>query len=387
MSALHYLFWFPLGFIVYTYALYPLFILAAARLRRRPAPPVQADDRLPPVTLIIATYNEEDTIEAKLANCDELDYPRHLLEIIVVSDGSTDGTDEILRRSSGIVFIEADGHFGKPHQLNRALAKARGEIVVFSDARQIYRPDALRMLVRRFADPRVGVVSGELILRDPGAGKHSGGEPGAGAAEHIGLYWRYEKLLRNAESRVDSTLGATGAIYAIRRELAAPIPDDTILDDIEIPLQAFRKGYRVVFEPEAVAYDRPSTDIGAEFRRKVRTLAGNYQLFARNGWLLLPWRNRIWLQSVSHKFFRLLVPYAMAAVLVATALLGGAIWRVFFFAQLCCYAVGIAALRSEALRGNRPAGFLAVFLSLNAAVVVGLYRWLVGTADVRWRRE
>ena len=376
MSALHYLFWFPLGFIVYTYALYPLFILAAARLRRRPAPPVQADDRLPPVTMVIVAYNEEHTIEAKLANCDRLDYPRHLLEILVVSDGSTDRTDEILRLSSGIAFIEADGHFGKPHQLNRALAKARGEIVVFSDARQIYRPDALRMLVRRFADPRVGVVSGELILRDPEDA----------AAEQIGLYWRYEKLLRGAESRVDSTLGATGAIYAIRRELAAPIPDDMILDDVEIPLQAFRKGYRVVFEPQAVAYDRPSADIGTEFRRKVRTLAGNYQLFARNGWLLLPWRNRIWLQTVSHKLFRLLVPYAMAAVLVATAQLDGLAWRMLFLAQVCCYVVGIAALRSATLRRNRPAGFLAVFLSLNAAAVVGLYRWLVGTADVRWRR-
>jgi cellulose synthase/poly-beta-1,6-N-acetylglucosamine synthase-like glycosyltransferase len=370
------LFWIAVLFVFYTYLLYPAIIIPAGMIRRRRKPRDPGEGELPSVSMIIAAYNEEGAMESKLADCDAIDYPRHLLEIIIVSDGSTDRTDEILRRSAGIRFIEADGHFGKPHQLNRALKEARGEILVFSDARQLYRPDALRMLVRNFEDPRIGCVSGELVLRDPGGR----------TAEQIGLYWRYEKLLRNAESRVDSTLGVTGAIYAMRRALAAPIPDDTILDDVEIPLQAFRKGYRVIFEPEAVAYDTPAAEIGTEFRRKVRTLAGNFQLFARNRWLLVPWRNRIWLQTVSHKLFRLLVPYAMAAALVATALLEGAAWRALLLSQLLCYGYGLAAMRSAALRRGRIASFLAVFLSLNAAAVVALVRWLTGGADVRWRK-
>lgn len=380
------LFWISVVFIAYTYLLYPLLIIAMSRLRDRPArnggeyeepaPDGSASDDLPSITMIIVAFNEEKRIEAKLANCRELDYPSGLLEICVVSDGSTDGTAGILRGRGDIVFIEDPENHGKPHQLNRAMERAESDILVFSDARQIYDPGALRSLVGNFRDGRVGCVSGELVFRTPE-------DPTGGS---IGLYWAYEKALRDAESRIDSTLGVTGAIYAIRRELAAPIPDDTILDDIEIPLGAFRRGYRVIFDPDAKAFDTPSTEIGAEFRRKTRTLSGNYQLFARNQWLLVPWNNRIFVQAVSHKFFRLLVPWAMLTMLMTSSGLEGTAFAAIFWAQVVAYCLGIAAIRSSGLRKNRPVNFIAVFLTLNAAAVAGLYRYLTGTAGVRWKK-
>jgi biofilm PGA synthesis N-glycosyltransferase PgaC len=369
------LFWIAVAFIAYTYLLYPLLIIAISRLRDRSVRFGDEPDELPSITMIIVVFNEENRIETKLANCFELDYPAGLLEICVVSDGSTDGTADILRARDDIVFIEDTENRGKPHQLNKAMERAESEILVFSDARQMYDQAALRRLVCNFKDEQIGCVSGELVFRTPD-------DPTGG---NIGLYWAYEKSLREAESSVDSTLGVTGAIYAIRRELAAPIPDDTILDDIEIPLGAYRKGYRVIFEPRAVAFDTPSIDLGAEFRRKTRTLAGNYQLFSRNRWLLVPWNNRIFVQAVSHKLFRLLVPWMMLAILLTSSRLEGTAFAAVFWAQIVAYGLGILALRSGRLRKNRMINLMAVFLTLNAAVVAGLYNYLTGTANVRWR--
>ncbi len=369
------LFWISVVFIAYTYLLYPLLIVTLSRLKGRSVDFDDAPEMLPSITMIIVAFNEETRIEAKLANCRELDYPAELLEICVVSDGSTDGTADILRARNDIVFIEDPENHGKPHQLNKAMSRAESEVLVFSDTRQMYDPAALRRLVGNFMDDRVGCVSGELVFMTPE-------DPTGG---HIGLYWTYEKILREAESRVDSTLGVTGAIYAIRRELAAPLPADTILDDIEIPLGAFRGGYRVIFEPGARAFDTPSTKLDAEFRRKTRTLAGNYQLFARNPWLLVPWKNRIFIQAVSHKFFRLLVPWAMLMVLMTSSRLEGTAFAVIFWGQVIAYGLGIAALKSGGLRKNRLVSFISVFLTLNAAAVAGLFRYLTGTADVRWK--
>ena len=292
------IFWIAFSFILYTYLLYPIIILTLSRVRKRPVRLEPVGDTLPAVTMIIVVYNEEDHVEEKIRNCLELDYPRDLLTICFVSDGSTDLTNEILRRHDEVVLIEDSKNRGKPHQLNRAAAYSKDPILAFSDVRQIYEPNAIRTLVRNFSDPEVGAVSGELTFRR--ALDHT--------EQSIGLYWRYEKALRKAESAVDSTLGVTGAIYAIRRELFAPIPTDTILDDIEIPLHAFEMGYRVIFEPEAKAYDTAPSRIDIEFRRKVRTLTGNFQLFRRNMWLFNPAKNRILIQAVSHKLFRLIVP-------------------------------------------------------------------------------
>jgi len=199
--------------------------------------------------------------------------------------------------------------------LNDLVPRCRGEIVVLADARQRFEAGALGALVRPFADPRVGAVGGELVLaRDPATTPVGRG---------VGVYWRLEKSIRLSESLVDSTVGATGAIYAIRRDLFDPIPDDTILDDVLIPMRIVRFGYRVLFEPAARAYDRPATSAGEEFVRKVRTIAGNFQMLARERWMLDPFRNRLWLQTLSHKGLRLLGPLLLGTALVTNLLLAG----------------------------------------------------------------
>jgi len=370
-----FLFWASGVFIIYTYFIYPLLVFAASRLSRRRGAGLKDFSGLPSMTMVVVVRNEEDRIEEKIENCLSLDYPGGLLEVCFVSDGSTDRTNEILSGRSDVRFISRNTQKGKPARLNEAVRQARSEIIVFSDVRQKFARDALRELASNFADPRVGAVSGELRLAES---KESTGR-------NIGLYWRYEKFIRKAEASVDSTLGATGAIYAIRRELFEPIPDDTILDDIEIPLRIFRRGYRVIFDSEAVALDDSSSRIAKEWNRKVRTLAGNFQLFSRNTWLFDPTRNRIFFQTVSHKFFRLLIPYALIVLFITSAGLDSGFYRLFFIIQIAFYACGLATLILKPLTENRALSFISVFISLNAAAVAGLYRFALRKTDARWK--
>ncbi|MDZ7859290.1 MAG: glycosyltransferase family 2 protein [Candidatus Krumholzibacteriota bacterium] len=371
-----FLFWSAAVFIVYTYLIYPALIILFSKFRRVSALENTNTSDLPSISMIIVVYNEEEKITRKLNNCFELDYPSELLEICVLSDGSTDRTNEILRGRKDILFIEEKDQRGKPRQLNKAVSAVNGELVVFSDVRQKYSTDALRKLARNFASEDIGAVSGELHLSDTAIS----------TGKNIGLYWEYEKMIRRAEAVIDSTLGVTGAIYAIRRDLFEPVSEDTILDDIEIPLQIFKKGYRVIFESEAVAQDISSSKMKEEWRRKVRTLAGNFQLFSRNKWLFNPFKNRIFIQTISHKFFRLLVPYAMLAVLITSAVSGGIFYSSLFIIQLIFYTSAVAACYFSALRQNRFINIIFVFTSLNWAAVVGLYKFASGRIDVRWKR-
>src|SRR5206468_6296534 len=245
----------------------------------------------PRVTLIVVAHNEEARIGARLQNILALDYPRDRLELVVASDGSTDGTVAAACRYApeGISVRAFAARRGKSAVLNDVVPTATGEIVVMADARQQFERGALRALVDDFADPAVGAVSGELMI----AAKREGDGVGQG----VGFYWRYEKFIRRNESRAGSTIGATGAIYAIRRALFEPIPDDTILDDVVIPLHVVKRGYRVLFESGARAFDEASARSRQEFVRKVRTIAGTFQLFARETWLFDPRRNPVWLAA------------------------------------------------------------------------------------------
>jgi cellulose synthase/poly-beta-1,6-N-acetylglucosamine synthase-like glycosyltransferase len=230
-----------------------------------------------------------------------------LLEILVISDGSTDQTEPIAQEfaAHGVRLISVS-RGGKAAALNAGLRRAQGEILFFTDVRQDLDPAALRELVACFQDPSVGVASGELLIRD--------GETREEA--NVGLYWRYEKWIRRRLSRIDSVLGATGCIYAMRRKLAVEMPEDTLLDDVYLPMAAFFRGYRVILDDDARAFDVPMS-LDAEFRRKVRTLAGVYQVMRQYPKLLGP-SNRMWLHFISHKFGRLLLPFALAALAVAS---------------------------------------------------------------------
>lgn len=374
------LFWVAGAMLVYGFVGYPVLVWAWALLRPRP---VSGRRWEPSVTLLIVAHNEAARVDGRVANLVTLDYPRHRLQILVASDGSTDDTVARLRvwRHAGVQTVAFEARRGKPAVLNDTLPLARGEIVVLADARQQFEPDAVRALVASFADPAVGAVSGELILApDPEA---------SAVGDGVGLYWRYEKWIRWSESRIDSAVRATGAILAIRRSLFEPIPEDTILDDVWLPMRIARRGYRVLFEPAARARDRAPATAAQEFPRKVRTLAGNLQLLARERWLLNPFRNRLWLQTVSHAMPRLLTPFLLLAALGADILLaaGSRFHRWTLAGQIAFY---VAALGGHVQRGaRRRIRILAVPYVVCFLAVAGLVattRFVTGRQSVTWDR-
>ena len=238
-------FWMCFGLVAYTYLAYPALIWLASRLFGRESSPAEViPAKLPAVSLLIAAYNEEGVIEERLQNALALDYPRDRLEIVVGSDGSDDGTNAIVRRyaSQGVVLFDYSERRGKSAVLNSSVPRLNGDIVVFSDANTMYDSQAIRRLVRRFEDPKVGAVCGRLILTDPATGQNVDS-----------LYWQYETFLKRCESRVETLLGANGAIYALPKKLYVPIPDNTIIDDFVIPLLSkLRHGFRVDYEPTAL---------------------------------------------------------------------------------------------------------------------------------------
>jgi cellulose synthase/poly-beta-1,6-N-acetylglucosamine synthase-like glycosyltransferase len=326
------LFWTALAVTLYVYVGYPTLLAVWARLAPKP---VRRSPVTPAISIIIAARNEAASLQARIENLLASDYPPELMQIIVVSDGSTDPTEDILAFYKGEVDAVLLPPGGKACALNAGVAVATHDVLVFTDARQTFAPDALRALVAPLADPQVGGVSGELVL------DVESGEGHSTIGEGVGAYWKYEKWLRKQESLVGSTLGSTGAIHALRRELWRPLPAETILDDVLAPMQVVLSGARVVFEGAARAYDRAAPEAAAEFQRKTRTLAGNYQILRLQPRLLLPFVNPVWLQFVSHKLGRLLVPYALLLLLLCSAALAWhhAIYAVAFAGQVVFYGL------------------------------------------------
>jgi biofilm PGA synthesis N-glycosyltransferase PgaC len=319
-----------LSVMVYVLFAYPLLL---GYLARRADNPVRRAPIRPSVSIILAVYNGEAFLENKLRSILALDYPREQLEVLIASDGSTDETNTIAQSfaSEGVRLLRLPRE-GKSAALNAAIRVARGEILVLTDVRQLLAPQSLGFLVESFADPAVGTVSGELMIRE-----------GATHQElDIGLYWRFEKWMRKSLSAIDSMFGATGAFYAIRRDLAVPIPPHILLDDMYLPLSAFFSGYRLVMDSRALAFDS-STALKTEFRRKVRTLAGNYQILLAYPALLGP-RNRLWLHFLSHKFGRLLLPWCLMLI-AGSSLWLPAPWNVVMLALQGIF-YGIAVLDS-----------------------------------------
>jgi GT2 family glycosyltransferase len=370
-------FWLSLVILGYVCVGYPVLarVRAALRPRTRRRAPIE-----PTVTIIISAHNEGDRIERRLRNLLSLDYPLDRLEIILGSDGSTDDTAERARafESAGVIVEEFKNRRGKPALLNALVPRATGDIVVFADARQRFDRAAVRALVANFADPGVGVVSGHLIMT-AGTDAEIGGE---GAA----MYWHYEKLIRSTESRGGSTVGATGAIYAIRRTLFEPLPLDTILDDVLIPVRIARRGYQVVFEPAAKAFDIAPPTAHGELVRKARTIGGTFQLFARERWLLNPRLNPLWFETVSHKALRLALPILLAALLVSNlVLLDWWPYQVTMAGQAAFYAAAIAGC------GHRSGRALILKLPytmclLSWATVLGFVRFVTDHQHVTWDR-
>jgi len=359
---------------LYVMAAYPLLLAFATR---RSAPAVAKDPRFrPTVSIVLAVHNGAEFIRKKMECLLALDYPRDLTQILVVSDGSTDATDEIARSFSdrGVELMRI-ARAGKAAALNSALRQATGEILFFTDVRQWLEPDSLAQLAANFADPTVGAVTGELRIQDPDQ---------AGEQADMELYWRYELWTRRRHSQIDSIFSVTGCIYAMRRILAEPIDPDTLTDDASFSLQVFFRGYRVVFDPTAVATDFPTAE-GGEFRRRLRTLAGMWQLYGRQPRLFSN-VNRMRFHFLSHKFARLVLPWAVLLIWVATLALPKSGFRTFLLIDellllLLALADAIVPKWFPLKRISSPA---RTFLAMNTAALIAPVV-LLGSPQRVWR--
>ena len=382
-------FWTCAALVAYTYALYPavLFVAyAAAQVRRdlryltgpverRRAAPRRPD--LPRVSLVVPAFNEEAVLHGKLENIRALEYPRHALEVVIVSDGSADRTNAILAAASadGIRSVVLHERQGKAAAINAGVAASRHEVLVFSDASTLFAPDAVLKLVRHFAEPRVGVVCGSL--RFQGNDVHRQTE---------GLYWRYESALRLMEARLGATLTASGAIYAVRRSAFETLATDVVIDDFVIPMSARRLGYRVLSDPEAHATELAAASVEDEFTRRVRLAMGSFR--ALTGFLSVPLDAVTYLAFVSHKVLRWILPLLLGGLLLASALLSG---RPFYRAVLAIQAAfyvwaGFGWLFRQRLQNVRYALVGYFLVAMHLAFVVGFMRVVAGQHGVRWKR-
>jgi poly-beta-1,6-N-acetyl-D-glucosamine synthase len=361
------IFWLSLAGVLYTYAGYPAIMWMLARLRPHPwkTAPIA-----PSVSLVLAVHNGATLLSHRIQHLVSLDYP-DIKEIIVVSDGSTDGTAELLARryDPRVHPIVLEQHGGKAVAVNAGMAQATADVIVFLDLRPETAPGAIQQLVSNFADPKVGCVGGEYIVRQQ---DHATQSAGVGR-----LYSSYEQWIRMCESTFDSAVGVPGCFYAVRRDLAVPQPAGIILDDMFQPLAIVRQGYRSIVDPLAYVYDTLPKNVKGEFPRKVRTLAGNFQLIQLAPWTLTL-QNRVLFQLVSHKVMRLVVPYLVVLMLVSAAVLsaGSAFYLGIAIAQIVCWAVALIGLAYRLPIFHRIASPAATLLALNAAAVVGLYKFL-----------
>ena len=363
--------------MAFIYAGYPAMMFALSLVVRRP---VRRDDITPRVSVIIAAYNEERDIKAKLKNTLALDYPCDRMEIIVASDCSTDQTDEIIRSfgAQGVILRQQPGRFGKTVAQNRAVKISSGEILVFSDATTMCEPDAIRKIVRSFADPEVGCVAGQLIYADA-----SSSAVGKGCRS----YWGYEKFLKRCESHVGSLIGVSGCLYAVRRICHARLAGDMI-DDFVIATEIYLQNLRVVYEPEAIAVEDANRRARDEFRMRVRVIKQTLSALRRYRHTLNPFRHKMFaFQMIAHKALRYAVPFLLIAALIASGWGGGSVdWlRFAFIGQLALYGAAIAGLVRE--RRKLKLGPLAIpyyFALANAASLVAFWKALCGDTYVTW---
>ncbi len=361
----------------YTYLGYPLLLALRTRFKRIS---IRKAALTPSVTVVIAAWNEESRIQRRVQNCLDQDYPESQLDVLVVSDGSTDGTDAavLALASKRVTLISLKNRKGKAIALNHGVASARGEIVVFTDARQRFASPTIRELTANFSDPSVGAVTGELTFEDAGQD--------TGRAHAVGMYWKIEKWIRKSEGAIDSVVGVTGAVYAVRKQLFQPLPPGTILDDLLIPMRIAMKGYRVVFEAGALAFDSVTADYRAEFSRKVRTLAGNYQAMRLCPNLLKPWKNRLFFSFISHKVCRLMAPFCMLLLLIANLNVRQGWLGMLLVVQIMAYGMALVGwgFRAVGIK-ERVTATAFTFCLLNCAAFFGAVQFF-SSRPIAWEK-
>ncbi|MGH9514623.1 MAG: glycosyltransferase family 2 protein [Terriglobales bacterium] len=383
------IFWISLGLVVYPYVIYPLVLfltysvtqawrdlryLGSPRNRRTETLSLAA---LPGISIIIPAYNEETVLPAKIENLRDLDFPRERLQVIFVSDGSEDGTNQILQnlREANYDCILLNERKGKANALNHAVERARNEILVFCDAGTLFELDAIKKLARHFSDPEVGAVCGAVRY-----------EAGSDARQTEGAYWKYESALRMMEARLGAILNASGCIYALRRECFSPIPLSTILEDFVIPMRARRLGFSVLYDPEAVAVEFPASTVSGEFTRRVRLAVGSFR--ALGDLVRVPWRGFTPFALISHKLLRWLVPFFAITLFTSNVLImRSPSYRVALAAQVLFYCwAGLGFFFYQHMRRVRY-GLVPYFLfAMHLAFIVGFFRCLVGADRAVWQK-
>jgi cellulose synthase/poly-beta-1,6-N-acetylglucosamine synthase-like glycosyltransferase len=380
------LFWVSSGWVFYTYLGYPVLLLLLASLWQ-----VRTDLKFslarsnrrgrtqsgpPSVSFLLSAYNEEAVIAQKMENCAQIEYPRDRLEILVGCDGCSDNTAAIARAANApnARVIEFSQRGGKPAVLNQLAAACTGQILVFTDANTMLQPDALMALTRQFSSPDVGCVCGELRLRS------------ASGAAAEGIYWRYEVFLKFLESRLNMLLGANGALFAIRRELFEPVPQFGVIDDFLIAMKVHERGYRIVYNPEAIGEEEFAPSVRHEFRRRVRIGAGNFYALRYTAKLLRPSAGMVALSYWSHKVFRWLSPVAMAVALISAATLAGEpFFAVCAISGILFGLLGCIGHYLELRKGNNALFSIPYyFLSMNLALFFGLTKCLRGRQSIVW---
>jgi cellulose synthase/poly-beta-1,6-N-acetylglucosamine synthase-like glycosyltransferase len=369
-----FVFWGAAAAVAFAYAGYSLSILLMGLLIRRP---VRRADIEPRVTYIITAYNEEKNIARKISQTLALDYPQDRLELIVASDGSTDRTDEIVRSFAdrGVRLLRVEGRVGKTETQNQAVKSATGEILVFSDATTEYEPGALRKLVRNYADPDVGAVSGRYEYFNP-----------TGAAIGLGsiLFWKYENLIKRRQTSIRTITGCCGCIYSVRRSAYVPLPPDIISDLCE-PLKVLESGFRIVFESEAIAFEETTEKAQEEFGMRVRVAVRGMRGLIYMRQLLNPLRHGfVAYQLLGHKVSRWMVPVFLLLIFTSNLfLLEHTFYKVTLGAQVALYASAAVGHLAQSVR--LPLVSIPLyFVTVNAAMLVAMWRVIRGQRAVTW---
>ncbi len=375
MEILFYLFSFLL---IYTYLGYPLIVFFVSRFINKKT---SIDNSFEPeVSVIIVVHNAEKHLQNKIDNILSSAYPYDKLELCIISDGSTDKTVTILDQNKNrIKYKSFSERRGKAACINDAIKFASHDYIVFADVRQEFKTDTITCLIKPLSDNSLGAVSGELVFVDKDHNTFSQG---------IDAYWRYEKLIRSSEARLDSVIGVTGAVYSIRRSAFKEIPEGVVLDDVLIPMQMILDGYRVIFVNSAIAYDVPSSDQENEKRRKIRTLAGNYQLIKLCPNLINPIKNRMFIQFLSHKIMRLLAPFFMIGILITSAILAyqSNLYLYILMLQVIAYVIAYYGYHNDnkRLTKYKLIRIMNTFIFLNWYSFLALIEFLKGKKTHLW---
>lgn len=378
-----YIFLFSVTFIIYVYLLYPIIIYFLSQKKKIKKYKLLGYGDLPELTVVLPVHNDSQYIKRKIQSLKDVNYPQDKIKFTLVSDGSKDDSNDVIaglcHEFENISSIIIEDRKGKPNALNAAMSQINTDIVVFSDIRQSVSENSLIELVSELmSDDAIGLVCGELVhVESDGV-----------TSKNVGAYWKYEKWIRQSESDYYSTVGTTGALYVFYAKDFLPFNNDVILDDFELPIQILANGGLLKFNQYAFMYDVAHDELEHEKTRKIRTLTGNYQTFMRMKWLFSPFRNPVFFQFISHKVFRLLVPYFMLLSLVSNFFILNLsfLFMVTLGIQVIFYALVFLAKNYNLFKSNALVNLCLVFFELNWSVVYSLYAYVNGEFSVTWKK-